>query len=187
MCSSDLDFPAAIQQPLTPELEQALQAALDSPYPFAHYLAAQLIAIRKESRFVPQLVQKLPGCITAADTVGFYWYADSLGRLNAKEAVAALAPYAAPKTFDRTYGPIGMAYGFAAARALGMIADDVPQSDIAALLTSDNVWLRAGVLDGLVERAGPSVTGELRKILANPPSAILEEEARYGLRRLTRK
>jgi len=78
-----------------------------------------------------------------------------------------------------------MAYGFAAARALGMIADDMQQNEIARLLSSDNVWLRAGVLDGLVERAGPAVSSELRKILANPPSAILEEEARYGLKRLT--
>jgi HEAT repeat protein len=182
-----LEFPAATQQPLTPELEQALQAALESPFPFAHYLAARLIAIRKEAKFSTQLSQRLPGCVKAADTVGFYWYADALGRLQAKEAIAALAPFAEPVTHDRTYGPIGMAYGFAAARALGMIAEDVQPAEIARLLSSDNVWLRAGVLDGLVERAGPAVSGELRQILANPPSAILEEEARYGLTRVTSK
>lgn len=180
-----LDLPATVTQPLTPELEKALQVALDSPFPFAHYLAARLIALRKDSKFVPQLVAKVPGCISAADTVGFYWYADALGRLQAKQAVTILSQYATAKTYERTYGSVGMAYGFAAARAIGMIADDMQQSEIAGLLSSDNVWLRAGVLDGLVERAGPSIGNELRKILANPSSAILEEEARYGLKRLT--
>ncbi len=181
-----LDLPAA-KQPLTPELEKSLQVALDSPLPFAHYLAARLIALRGETKFVPHLVQKLPGCITAADTVGFYWYADTLGRLKAREATVVLGQYAVSKMYERTYGPVGMAYGFAAARALGMIADGPEEAEIAALLASENVWLRAGVLDGLVERAGPSLAPELRKILAHPPSAILEEEARYGLKRLTQK
>lgn len=179
-----LPLPAAMQ-PLTPELELGLNTALDSPYPFAHYLAARLIALRGEKKFIPQLIAGLPGCVKAADTVGFYWYADALGRLQAADAVAALAQYAAAKTYDRTYGPVGMAYGFAAARALGMIAGDVQQADVARLLASDNVWLRAGVLDGLVERAGPAIGNELRGILADPPAAILEEEARYGLKRLT--
>jgi hypothetical protein len=182
-----LDFPATATQPLTPELEESLQAALDSPFPFAHYLAARLIAVRKESKFVSRLSEKLPGCVAAADTVGFYWYADTLGRLQGRSAVAVLAKWAQSRSYDRTYGPIGMAYGFAAARALGMIADDMQQAEIVSLLSSDNVWLRAGVIDGLIERASPAVRGELQKLLANPPSAILEEEARYGLKRLTSK
>jgi len=182
-----LYLPRAATQPLTPEFEKTLQAALDSPFPFAHYLAARLIVIRQESKFIPRLIEKLPTCVAAADTVGFYWYADALGRLRAKEAVTILSQYATAKTYERTYGSVGMAYGFAAARALGMIADDMQQSEIVRLLTSDNVWLRSGILDGLVERAGPAVSEELRKILTNPPSAILEEEARYGLRRLTQK
>ena len=182
-----LDLPATAIQPLTPELERAVQAALDSPFPFAHCLAARLIALRGEKKFAPRLAEKLPGCVAAADTVGFYWYADTLGRLQAREAIAALTPYAAAKAYDRTYGPVGMAYGFAAARALGMIADDMRDTQVAALLTSDNVWLRAGVLDGLVERANPTVRNELQKIIADPPSAILEEEARFGVKRLTKK
>jgi hypothetical protein len=181
-----LDLPAA-RQPLTPDIERALQSALDSPFPFAHYLAARLIALRGETKFAAQLMQKLPGCITAADTVGFHWYADALGRLKAREAIPILGQHTVSKTYERTYGPVGMAYGFAAARALGMIADGPDEAEVAALLASENVWLRAGVLDGLVERAGRSLAPELRKILANPPSAILEEEARYGLRRVTQK
>ncbi len=180
-----LDLPVTGVRPLTPELEQALKAALDSPFPFAHYLAARLIAVRQEAEFVPRLIEKLPGCMAAADTVGFYWYADTLGRMQAREAVAPLTPFATARAFDRTYGPIGMAYGFAAARALGMIADDMGEAPIVALLNSDNVWLRAGVLDGLIERVRPAVGRELHKILADPPSAILEEEARHGLKRLT--
>jgi hypothetical protein len=180
-----VEHPATATQPLAPELEHALQAALDSPFPFAHYLAARVIAVHGEKKFAPRLAEKLAGCVAAADTVGFYWYAETLGRLQAREAVAALAPFAVAKTYDRTYGPVGMAYGFAAARALGMIADEMNEAQIVSLLASDNVWLRAGVLDGLVERANPAIRGELQKILANPPSAILEEEARHGLKRLT--
>ena len=183
--SKILDLRSAIEQPLSPELDKALQAALDSPYPFAHYLAARLIAVRNEQKFIPQLVEKLPGCVKAADTVGFYWYADALGRLRANAALGVLGQFAKPGTFERTFGPVGMAYGFAAARGVGMIAGDKDQSEIARLLQSENVWLRAGVLDGLIEKADPSVRAQLQKILANPPSAILEEEARYGLKRLT--
>lgn len=182
-----LELPSATKHPLTPELEQALRAAIDSPYPFAHYLAARLIALRNEKKLAAQLIEKLPACVTAADTVGFYWYADALGRVQAQEAAAVLSQFAQVKTYERTFGPVGMAYGFAAARGLGMIVDDMQTAEIARLLSSDNVWLRAGVIDGLIERQPDAVKAELQKILSNPPSAILEEEARYGLKRLTQK
>lgn len=180
-----LDNPeVATRGPLTPELQEALTAALDSPYPFAHYLATRLIAIRQERTLILQLVQKLTAYPAAADTVGFYWTADTLGRLRAAEAVEPLTQVAVGKTFSGTYGSIGMAYGFAAARGLGMIADAGDHAAMANLLASDNVWLRAGVIDGLVEQGDAGVIGELEKIIAESPNAILEEEARYGLQRL---
>jgi HEAT repeat protein len=75
-----------------------------------------------------------------------------------------------------------MAYGFAAARALGMIAGDMQAADLAPLVSSDNVWLRAGVLEGLAERGDPRIAPDLERLLTDAPSAILEEEARYALR-----
>jgi hypothetical protein len=80
-----------------------------------------------------------------------------------------------------------MAYGFAAARGLGMIVGDLQEPGIAKLLQSDNVWLRAGVLDGLVERGDAAVVGQLERILSESPSAIIEEEARYGLKRMKQR
>ncbi|HTI50425.1 MAG TPA: HEAT repeat domain-containing protein, partial [Planctomycetaceae bacterium] len=179
-----LDAPAATAPPLTPELEQALTAALESPYPFAHYLAARLIAVRQEQKLAPLLAQKLLAFVAAADTVGVYWTADTLGRLQAPEGIEPLSKIAIDKSFDRTFGSIGMAYGFAAARGLGMIAGDPRQPDAAKLLKSENPWLRAGVLDGLVERGDTALAGQLEAILADSPSAILEQEALHGLRML---
>lgn len=177
-----LESPAVKKAPLTPEFEKALTAAIESPFPFAHYLAARLIGTREESKFAAALIKKLPAYAAANDTVGFYWTADALGRLRSKDAVAALSQYAIDKPFDRTYGPVGMAFGFAAARSLGMIADDMAHDEVARLLASDNVWLKAGVLDGLVERRHPAVAELLQQQLDRAPSAILEEEARFGLR-----
>lgn len=176
-----LEPAVARRAPLTDELRQALTAALDSPYPFAHYLAARLIAVREERAFIPQLLQKLTAYPAAADTVGFYWAADTLGRLGAAEAVQPLRQIAVGKAFGGTYGSIGMAYGFAAARSLGMLSDRDALTD---LLSHHNVWLRAGVIDGLVERGDAAVATDLEQILAESPDAIVEEEARYGLARL---
>lgn len=182
-----LDAPIATQAPRTPELEQALTAAIDSPYPFAHYLAARLIALRQDQSFAPHLAKKLPAWVAAADTAGFYWAADTLGRLRAADAIGPLSAIAVEKSFDRTFGAVGMAYGFAAARGLGMIVGDLKQPEIARLLQSDNVWLRAGVLDGLVERGDGAVVGQLERILSESSSAIVEEEARYGLKRMKQR
>jgi hypothetical protein len=181
-----LESPVALKAPLTNELEQALVAAIESPFPFAHYLASRFVAQREEGKLAGPLTKSLPAYVAAADTVGFYWACDALGRLRAKEAVATLSQYAVEKSFDRTYGPTGMAFGFAAARALGMIADDMQRDEVTRLLSSDNVWLRAGVLDGLVERREPAIAAELKQLLARSPSAILEAEARFGLRIIDR-
>jgi hypothetical protein len=95
-----------------------------------------------------------------------------------------LEKFAVPEEYARTYGPVGMAYGFAAARGIGMIADGMHRKEITRLLASENLWLRAGVLDGLVEQQDQEVVQALQQILNDPSTAFLEEEARYGLRRL---
>jgi HEAT repeat protein len=179
-----LDPAVATAAPMTPELEQALTAAIESPFPFAHYLASRLIAVRQERKFAPQLAQKLPAYVAAADTVGVYWTADALGRLQAPEGVEPLARIAVDETFARTFGSVGMAYGFAAARGLGMIVGDARRPELAKLIHSENAWLRAGVLDGLVERGDAAVAEQLKAVLADSPSARLEQEALHGLRLL---
>ena len=179
-----IESPAAREAPLTPELEQALTAAIDSPFPFAHCLAARLIALRGENRFATKLAEKLPAWIAAADTVGVYWGADALGRLRALESRETLLNIAVDRSFDRTFGSVGMAYGFAASRALGMLSADTNDEAIRALTTSDNVWLQAGVLDGLVERLDRSIAPALEDLSVSAPSALLAEEARYGLKKL---
>lgn len=177
-----VDAPEAQKTPLTPALEAAVNAAVESPFPFAHFLAARFITSRQEARFIPALIKKLPACVESADTVGFYWIADALGRLRAQEALPVLAEFAAEKTYPKTYGSIGMAYGFAAARGVGLIADGMQKAEVTRLLESENVWLRAGVLDGLIARGDATeVAPYLRQLLAEAPNAFLEEEARYGM------
>lgn len=178
-----LDSGAVLKEPLTPELEHALKGALDSPYPFAHYVASRLIALRQDATLAEHLAKKLPEYVAAADTVGFYWAADALGRLKSPLAGTALAPFATGTPQPNTFGSAGMAYGFAAARGLGLTGDRTSKS-VADLLTSDNVWLRMGVLDGLIDRGDATIADQLRTLAAESPSALLEAEARYGLHHL---
>ena len=174
---------AVLKAPLTPELEAALKAAFDSPYPYAHWLAAQLVARRGDAALAGHIGSKLPQYVQAADTVGFHWAAEALGRLKSEAALPALQAVAVAAPQQNTYGAPGMAYGFSAARAIGMIA---PAEDAAMrdLLASENVWLRAGAIDGLVERGDPRIIEQLRDLADDAPSAFLEFEARFGLRRL---
>ncbi len=178
-----LDTPELLKAPLSPDMEKALTTALDSPFPFAHYLACQVIARRQESKFAPQLIQKLPQYVAAADTVGFYWAADALGRLKAPEALPVFRQLAVDTPQPSTFGPRGMAYGFAAARGLGLMGNAKSQ-EATALLASPNVWLRAGVLDGLIEGDPAAAVGLLRSTRDEAANAFLEAEASYGLHRL---
>jgi hypothetical protein len=177
-----LDPNVARKPPKTPEFDAALSAALDSPYPFAHYVATRLITLRGETLFAPKIAGKLPDWIAAADTVGVYWGADALGRIGSAASGDVLTRIAVEKSYDRTFGPIGMAYGFAAARGLGMLAQDLSDGAVARALASENVWLRAGVLDGLVERGRVDIGPALEKLAIDSPNAILMEEARFGLK-----
>src|SRR5262249_26347513 len=80
-----------------------------------------------------------------------------------------------------TYGPEGMAAGYSAARALARIATDPKQADVARLLKSENVWLRAGALRGLSEARAPGVEGLLRAALDPENPALVRQEARGQL------
>jgi HEAT repeat protein len=159
-----------------------LQKALESPYPYAHYLAAVALAERGEAEAVPLLLAKLDTALAGQDTVGFWWYCEALARLRAKEALPALKKYAAPDNPTNTFGPAGMATGYPAAMALARIAADPQHPDVARLLESTNVWLRAGVLRGLAEARAPGIEKLLRAAADEDSPAVVRQEARMQLR-----
>src|SRR5262249_32860640 len=137
-----LGFATWKQQPAEPS-RKALLAALETPYPFAHYLAASTLAERGDRDAVPVLLKKLDPYLKNQDTVGFWWCCEALGRLRAKEAVPMLAKYAVPTNPPGTYGPEGMATGYIASAALARIVADPNHADVKRLLASENVWLKA--------------------------------------------
>src|SRR5262249_12178091 len=101
-----------------------LLAMLDSPYPYAHYLAAKALGERGEAEVVPVLLGKLEVYLKAKDTVGFWWCCEALAALKAKDALPVLVRYATVTNPANTFGPEGMPVGYPAARALARIAAD---------------------------------------------------------------
>jgi len=164
-----------------------LMAALDSPYPYVHYLALAALAQRGEQEVAPVLVKKLDAFIKAQDSVGFWWCCDALGRLKAKDALPALAKYAVVKNPPGTFGPEGMGAGYIASKALAQIAADPKQAEVAKLLASDNIWLRAGALRGLAVARVPGVEELLRKAADSDNPALVRQEAIVLLRRFPTK
>ncbi|MCI0458728.1 MAG: HEAT repeat domain-containing protein [Gemmataceae bacterium] len=162
---------------------KALLAALETPYPYAHYLAAHGLAQRGDREAVPVLVRKLDQYIKAQDTVGFWWCCEALGRLKAAEALPTLGRYAVESNPTGTFGPVGMGTGYPAARALARIAADPRHKDVARLLASENVWLRAGALRGLAEARAAGVEGLLREAAGPDSPAVVLQEARVQLAR----
>ncbi len=161
-----------------------LLTALDTPYPYAHYLAARALAQRGDRDAIPVLVRKLETYLKSQDTAGFWACCDALGELNAREALPVLARHAVATNPPGTFGPPGMAVGYAAARALARISADPKQAEVARLLRSDNVWLRAGALCGLAEARAPGVETLLRAALDPDNPALVRQEARVQLNRL---
>jgi HEAT repeat protein len=178
-----LAFAALARQP-GDAARQALLDALDTPYPYAHYLAAQALAERGDKTVAPVLLKKLDPYVKSADTVGFWWCCEALGRLKAKEAVPILTRYAVSNNPPGTFGPPGMATGYAAARALAQIVADPKRSEVARLLASDNIWLRAGALRGLAEAHAPRILDLLRQAAEEGSPALVRQEAQVQLRRL---
>jgi HEAT repeat protein len=163
---------------------KALLAALETPYPYGHYLAARALAKRGDREAVPVLVKKLEPFLKAGDTVGFWACCEALGRLKDPEAIPVLVRHAVTANPPGTFGPEGMATGYAAAWALGYIIADAKKTNVARLLASDNVWLKAGVLRGLAEAHAPGVEELLRQAAEEESPALVRQEARVQLTRL---
>jgi hypothetical protein len=157
-----------------------LLAALESPYPYAHYLALCGLAERGEREVIPVLVKKLNVFAQSQNMVGFWWCCETLARLKAKEAIPVLARYAVPTNPPGTFGPPGMAAGYVAAKALVTISADAEDPAVRKLIGSDNSWLLAGALHGAAE-------AKLKKLLAQRVEAdmpaLVRQEARVQLRR----
>jgi hypothetical protein len=163
---------------------QPLVAALETPYPFAHYLAARALGERGERVVIPVLLSKLEAYLQAQDFVGFWWCCEALGRLQAREALPVLIRHATASNPPGTFGPEGMAVGYITARTLAHITGECQQADVARLLTSDNIWLRAGALRGLAEARAPGIEALLRQAARPENPALVRHEALVQLRSL---
>jgi hypothetical protein len=170
---------------LTDAERAGLAAAIGSPYPFAHYLAARFASERHDAAIAKQIHAQLGPWIDAADTVGVHWGAEAIGRSGLTEGRAALVEIANRPAFTKVYGSPGMAYGYAATRGLGLLDGMTNSATVdETLATSDNPWLRAGYLEGLALSRHPSARVLLERMLAEAPGAFLEDEARFSLGRL---
>ena len=165
------------------ETMQVLKRMLDSPYPYANYLAAKKLGELGDRRAVPLLITKLKAWSKGGNPVGFWWCCEALAALKAKEAMPILARMAVPANPPATYGPIGMPTGYIAARSLARIVGTIDHPDVARLLASDNIWLRSGALRGLAEADAPGITPLLERATRNDQPALVRSEARIQLQR----
>jgi HEAT repeat protein len=161
-----------------------LLTALDSPYPFVRYLALKALEERRETTAIPVLIKKLDAFIKAQDTVGFWWCCEALGQMKARSALPVLARYATTANPAGTFGPEGLAAGYIASKTLAQIAADGKQTEVARLLKSNNVWLRAGALRGLAEARATGTVALLRQAAEEENPALVRQEARVQLRGL---
>ncbi len=188
MISGIASFDRAVKRLSTRHPESAgpvLQQLLDSPYPTAHYLALRELCEGGHPELDTLLVSKLDAYAKSADTVGFFWTCEALAQRRADAAVPVLARYASEEEFSGLHGPVGMGYGYPAAKAVAHLAGDVSHPEVRRLLTSENIWLRAGALAGLAEARAPGIEDLLVGLLQQPQPALIHDHASVGLSLLT--
>ena len=161
-----------------------LHQLLDSPYPFAHYLALQAATRGEWPELDRALIDKLDVYTKCADTVGFHWACNALAERGTSAAMEALARYAQSQEFAGLHGPVGMGYGYPAAKALARLAGNVSHPEVRRLLATENDWLRAGAIAGLSEAGAPGARMLLQQLQQEHPSALVRAEIDLGLRRL---
>jgi hypothetical protein len=158
-----------------------LEQLLDSPYPTAHYLALRQLCEGGHPELDAVLVAKLDAYAKSADTVGFFWTCEALAQRGFDASIPALARYATEEHPSGLHGPVGMGYGYPAAKAVAQLAADVSHPQVRRLLASENIWLRAGALAGLTEARAPGIDDLLVELLHEPQPALIHDHAAVGL------
>lgn len=161
-----------------------LRQLLDSPYPFANYLALRELLSGGHAELNTVLLKKLDAYAKLAETVGFYWTCEALAQRRATDAISALARYAQAENFPGMHGPLGMGLGYPAAKAIARLAQNTEHPEVRRLLSGDNIWLRAGALTGLTEARAPGIAALLARVLAEHPAVLVADQAAVGLRTL---
>jgi hypothetical protein len=196
------------------EARPLLLNLLNSPYPLAHYLSlcglARLGGQKLDDALVPQreapatfstasapgepsrsdenlLISALARFGGSGDTVGFYWTCEAQAAGKVKAAIPSLAAFAWLENPRGVHGPAGMGCGYPAARAIARITSDLGHPEVRRLLGSDNMWLRAGALAGLIEARVPGTEDLLRRLLRESQPGLIHDHAATGLTRLLRK
>jgi hypothetical protein len=169
-----------------PSADADLLELLNTPYPFARYLALRELG-RDPAANHELLLAQLDRSAKASDPVGFHWTCEALAGGQIDSALPALARYATPEPVKNLHGPIGMGYGYPAAKAIGRITGQVDHPEVQRLLAEQNVWLVAGVLAGLTEARSPGIEELLVRSSDPRQPAIIRNEAAVRLRRLKEK
>ena len=107
---------------MEPAPPKILKQLLDSPYPTAHYLALRRLCEGRHPELDAVLVAKLDAYTKSADTVGFFWTCEALAQRGFGAAIPTLARYATAEHPSGLHGPVGMGYGYPAAKAVAHLA-----------------------------------------------------------------
>jgi hypothetical protein len=163
---------------------------LDSPYPFAQYLALREL-VRGSCRVAEdRLIASLDKCAKATDTVRFYWTCEALAAQRIDRAIPSLVRFTVdddprgPYDPAGLHGPAGMGFGYPAAKAVARTIGQIPHPQVQRLLDSDNIWIRAGALEGLIEARAPGIEQLLTEMLKVHQPGLIRDHALVGLARL---
>ena len=164
-----------------------LKRMVDSPYPFAHYLALREHSAGTNGVGPQLLIAQLDRFASSSDTVRFYWACEALADRGVQAALPELARLADTENPAALHGPLGMGVGYPAAKALARLAGRIDHEEVRRLLASENIWLRAGALAGLIEARAPGIERLLGEVLEEHPSGLVFNHARVGLAQLKTK
>ena len=169
---------AALAKNYPQAAESAFRRLLDSPYPFAHFLALRELRNEEYSpRLAAQLASRLESFAKTADTVGFSWTCEVLAEQGSDAVIPLSLRYAEMQSPAGLHGPAGMGFGYPAAKAAARLAGRLSDPAVERLLASENVWLRAGAIAGLSEANAPGLADLAAALLREPQPAILRDHA----------
>ena len=158
-----------------------LKKMMDSPYPFAHYLALREYSGGATDDEEQLLIAQLDRFAKSSDTARIYWTCEALAAAGVDAALPELSRLASTENPAGLHGPLGMGVGYPAAKALARLARRIDHAEVRRLLDSENIWLRAGALAGLTEARAPGIERLLREVAEEHPSGVVFDHARVGL------